>query len=408
MRVRVAGDLGLHVVEHDAPHLRAGRLQVGLGPLEHEASDLARLVDEDHAVDLRRDDRGVGDGEHGRRIDQDDVVVFADLGEELGHRGRRQQLRRVGRDGTGLEDVQIVEARRGHDVFHLEPAHQDVGDRADAVPPARVPDQDVGQSGLALDPEEPVDARAPQVGADEQRALTVLGHRERQVHDGGRLAFLEGGAGDDEDLALLLQARELDVRAQGAVGLGHRRLGIEVRDEERVALKRLRIHVGQRRPSLDQALHRLTRVDVGHDTEHGHLQIRLDVLDGPDGRVERLLHEGQDEAEHEADQPTDHDRIERLAADRRARLGGGPDDADLLHAFRFLDQRFLVLRLEQGEEVVVDLRVALQPLQAELDGRHLTVLLEELAHLTVEDLLATAQQGDLGVDLAPHLAAHLA
>src|SRR5213078_2949842 len=68
------------------------------------------------------------------------------------------------------------------------------------------------------------------------------------VHDGGRLAFLEGGAGDDEDLALLLQARELDVRAQGAVGLGHRRLGIEVRDEERVALKRLRIHVGQRRP----------------------------------------------------------------------------------------------------------------------------------------------------------------
>src|SRR5207249_4426586 len=89
------------------------------------------------------------------------------------------------------------------------------------------------------------------------------------------------------------------------------------------------------------------------------------------------------------------------------RLGGGPDDADLLHAFRFLDQRFLVLRLEQGEEVVVDLRVALQPLQAELDGRHLTVLLEELAHLTVEDLLATAQQGNLGVDLAPHLAAHL-
>ena len=88
-------------------------------------------------------------------------------------------------------------------------------------------------------------------------------------------------------------------------------------------------------------------------------------------------------------------------------LGGGPDDADLLHAFRFLDQCFLVLRLEQGEEVVVDLRVALQPLQAELDGRHLTVLLEELAHLTVEDLLATAQQGNLGVDLAPHLAAHL-
>src|SRR5205823_5661852 len=56
VRVRVAGDLGLHVVEHDAPDLAADVLDVDLGALQDEAPHLARLVDEDHAVRLRSDD----------------------------------------------------------------------------------------------------------------------------------------------------------------------------------------------------------------------------------------------------------------------------------------------------------------------------------------------------------------
>src|SRR5437773_5848714 len=36
-------------------------LDVDLGPPENEPPDLSRLVDEDHAVGLRRDDRRVGD-----------------------------------------------------------------------------------------------------------------------------------------------------------------------------------------------------------------------------------------------------------------------------------------------------------------------------------------------------------
>ena len=45
---------------------------------------------------------------------------------------------------------------------------------------------------LALDAEEPVDARAAQVGADQQpRLLAVLGHGEREVDDGGGLALLQ-------------------------------------------------------------------------------------------------------------------------------------------------------------------------------------------------------------------------
>src|SRR2546428_565356 len=56
LRVGIAGDLGLHVVQHDAPHLAADVLDVDLRPLEHQPSDLPGLVDQHHAVGLRRDD----------------------------------------------------------------------------------------------------------------------------------------------------------------------------------------------------------------------------------------------------------------------------------------------------------------------------------------------------------------
>ena len=408
VRVVVARDFRLHVVEHHAPHLGARGLEMGLGPLEHEAADLAGLVDEQHTVGLAGHDGGVGHRQHRRGVDQHDVVFRAHRAQELGHGAGGQELRRVGRDGPGLDDVQVVEAGGRHDVFHLEAAHQDVGHGADAVAPARIADQDVAQTGLALDAEEPVDARAAQVGADQQRLLAVLGHGEREVHDGGGLALLQRGAGDHQHLAAALQPRELDVRAQGAVGLGHRRLGIEVRDEQGVALQRIGIDLGQRRPSLDEPLHRLARIDVRHDAEHRDLEVGLDVLDGADRRIERLLHEGQHAAEHETEQRAHQHGVERLAADGRPRLGGRPHQGDFLDALRLLDQRLLVARLQEREEIVVDLGVPLQALQVQLDRRHLAVALHQIAHLPVEDLLAVAQERDLRVQLAAHLLAHLA
>ena len=222
MRVRVPGDLRLDVVEDHAPDLAADVLDVDLGALEHEAPDLSRLVDQDHAVGLRRDDRRVGDRQDGRRIDQNNVVLVAHGAEERGHRGRRQELGGVGRDGARLDDVQVVEARRGHDVFHLEASHEDVGDGADAVAPRRTPDEDVGEAGLALDAEEAVDARSSHVPTDEQRALPALREGEREVDDGRRLAFLEGRAGDDQDLPRAFHPGELDVRAERPVGFRHR------------------------------------------------------------------------------------------------------------------------------------------------------------------------------------------
>ncbi len=408
VRVGVAGDLGLQVVEDDAPDLGAGALEMRLRALEDEASDLARLVDEQHAVHLARHDGGIGHRQDRRRIDQDDVVLRADGVDEVAHGRRRQQLGGIRRNRTRLDDVQVVEAGRRHDVFHLEPAHQDVGDAADAVAPLHVADQDVRETRLARDAEEAVDRRAPHVGADQERLLATLGHREREVDDGGRLAFLQRRARHHQHLAATLHALELDVRAQRAVRLGHRRLRVEMRDEQGVALQRLGIHLGERGPPLEEAFHCLARIDVGHDTEHLDVQIGLDVLDGADGGVERLLHEGEYEAEHETEQGADHHRVQGVAADGLAGIGGGSHEGHFFDALRLLDQRLLVLGLEQRQEVVVDLGVALQPLQAELDGGNLAVLLHEVRHLAGEDVLAILQGRDLRAELAPHLESHLA
>src|SRR5262245_56541185 len=398
----------MHVVQHDAPDSPARGLELGLRALEHQTTYLARLVHEDDTVDLRGDDRGVGDRQHRRRVDEDHIVLAAHLAQELAHRGRGQQLRGIGRDRPGLDDVQVVEARRGHDVFHLEAAHEDVGHRADAVAPARVADEDVAQARLALDAEEAMDARPAKVAAEQERALAVLGHRQREVDDGGGLALLERGAGDDQHPPLLLSQRELYLRAQAAVRLGHRRLRVEVRGEEGVAMERFGLHVGQGRPPLDETLHHLPGLDVRHDAEHRHPEIVLDVLDGADRGVERFLDEGQDQAEHEPEQAADEDGVQRLAADGRPGLDRRADEHHLLEALGLLDERLLVAGLEQREEVLVDLGVALQARQPELDRGYLAVALLQLAHLAVEKVLAAPQQRDLGADLAPHLGPHLA
>jgi len=379
-----------------------------LGALEHEPPDLARLVHEQHAVRLARDDRRVGDGQDRRRVDQHDVVLGADGAQELRHRRRGQQLGGVGRNRSRLDDVQVVEAGRGHDILHLEATHQDVGDAAHTVAPLGVAHEDVREARLALDAEEAIDRRPPHVGADEQGPLPVLGHREREVHDGRGLAFLQRGAGDDEHLAAALHPLELDVRTERAIGLGHRRLGIEVRDEQRVALQRVRVHVREVRASLDEALHRLARVDVRHDAEHAHAEVGLDVLDGADRSIERLAHEGQHDAEEQTEQRAHQHRVDHLRARRRGRVARRPHDRDLLDAFRLLDERLLVTRLEQRQQVVVHLGVALQPRQRQLGRGHLAVLREEVAHLATEDVLAVAQRGHLRGDLTAHLRADLA
>ena len=170
-----------------------------------------------------------------------------------------------------------------------------------------------------------------------------------------------------------------------------------------MALQRLGLHLGQRGPAIEEPLHRLPGVDVRHHAEHRDAEVGLDVLDGADRGIERLLHERQHQA-HEQPQQGAHEHVFRASRpEGTSGLGGRSDDRDLLDALGLLDQRLLVLGLQQREQVVVDLGLALQALQLQLDGRDLPILLHDVAHLTVEELLAAAQQGDLRAHLAPHL-----
>src|SRR5207247_1555274 len=97
-------------------------------------------------------------------------------------------------------------------------------------------------------------------------------------------------------------------------------LRIEVRDQERVAQERLGIHLCEGGSALEDTLDRLARVDVRHHAEHRDLQVGFDVLDGADRGVERLLHEGEDQAERKAEQRANQDGVEGLGPARRAAI----------------------------------------------------------------------------------------
>jgi hypothetical protein len=63
-------------------------------------------------------------------------------------------------------------------------------------------------------------ARLPQVGVDEQDALTRLGQRHREIRRHNRFPLDGLRAGDHDGARPLLGGREYQVRADAAEGLG--------------------------------------------------------------------------------------------------------------------------------------------------------------------------------------------
>ena len=55
---------------------------------------------------------GIGHGKRGRRVDDDVVVLFAQLGQHISHVGRSQQFGGIGRRSSGGEDKQDWEESR--------------------------------------------------------------------------------------------------------------------------------------------------------------------------------------------------------------------------------------------------------------------------------------------------------
>ena len=119
-----------------------------------------------------------------------------------------------------------------------------------------------------------VQRRAAQVGVHDQHALAALGKDRGQIEDGGGLAFAGAGADDGDGVELVVLAREQQVGAQHAVGLGVRAFGAFLEQQADV---------------------------LRNDAQHRRLQRALDVVDGLHAGVEILDEEGQADADHQAD-----------------------------------------------------------------------------------------------------------
>ena len=159
-----------------------------------------------------------------------------------------------------------------------------------------------------------------------------LGHRDREVDRDSRLALAGKGAGDDDDLLVVVDLNVLHVGAKHAERLGPRR---------GLAKHLVRWQVGG-----------LVVGDVGQDRGARHL---TDVLARCHRGIEQLAGHGQSDAEQQPEDSRQPQVAERQRGHRNGRLlrvvdDRGPDERVLLAAGR------LEVLDELGEALTVGLR----------------------------------------------------
>ncbi len=187
---------GRHHVEHRPGELGVNRLQ-----------RLNRMLDLVHARRVRshHDQRGIGDlgqhrrvgeGQHGRRID-DQHPPFAQLGHHPGHRAGTEQLARVWRRGATGEDIE-------HAVFP----------RLQRLLQRHLADQHLAEADPSLDAEILAQLGMAKVRVDHGHRLACLGQRDREVAGGRRLALRRQRARHHDRAWRMLNTEELEVRAQ--------------------------------------------------------------------------------------------------------------------------------------------------------------------------------------------------
>lgn len=125
-----------------------------------------------------------------------------------------QQLGWVGRDRSGWQHIELL----------------DMG-VLDRIGPAALAGHDRRQS-------DPVGYREylehrwlAKIGIDQQRFFAFLGISDREVGSRRALALAGIGRSDHDDLDRFIEGRELNVRAQGAVGFRDRRFRLVIGDE---------------------------------------------------------------------------------------------------------------------------------------------------------------------------------
>ena len=262
-------------VRHDAGHVRIDVGQRGRRAADPVPGGLAQARHDDDRAHVHTDQQGVGHGQDGRGVDDDEVIAALELPDRPEHRLRAQELARVRRHGTRDQHVHRAGLAGLQGVRQLDGAGQDVD-----------------QALVLRHVEKRVDHGAAQVRVHQHHTLSGAGGRDREVHRQRGLALRGGRTGEDDGLRRPLLRREREVRPYLSIRLGADRPG--------VCLRRYRFP-GQ----LE-----------GDDAERRQPGCRLDISGVLEAPVERLHHERRRDTEHETEREPDEQVLLRLGGGR--------------------------------------------------------------------------------------------
>ena len=173
--------LGIEVVEDEALDLNSCVIEPLDGLLEFLDRVLAGAGDDQRGADVTADDRGVGDGEHRRRVDDDRVEARAEFGEQHLKARMHQQFGGVGGNLAGRYDPEVGDRSRFDDFSE----RGTVGDV-------------FRSAGVAREPELLVDVAATQIRVDDDNAFVSLRQHSAKVFRDETLAQAGAGAGDEQ------------------------------------------------------------------------------------------------------------------------------------------------------------------------------------------------------------------
>ena len=166
--------------------------------------------DKDDGIGLAGEDDAVGDGEDGRRIDDDVAVEVLDAVEQGGHGGGTEHLCGERGYGATCEDVEVGR----------------FGDALDGLFERRDAGEQGGEADLAGEAEAVVDVGTAKIGVDQQNPGFALRENAGEVAGGAGLALGWGGGGEEQNLWGMTGGREQKRGPEGAEGLGEVRLGL--------------------------------------------------------------------------------------------------------------------------------------------------------------------------------------
>ena len=216
------------------------------------------------ASTLYTDQQRIGHGQHGRGVDEDDVIAVLELPDRLEHRLRSQELTWIRRNGTRNQHVHRAGLAGLKGVRQLDGAGQDVD-----------------QALVLRRMEKRVDHGAAQVRIHQRNALSGAGARDGEVHRQRGLPLRGDRARDDDGLWRALLRGEREVCPYLSISLGACRTGM--------CLGRYRdpAHL------------------EGHDAERRQPGCRLDISGVLEAPVEGLHHERRRDTEHETEREPD-------------------------------------------------------------------------------------------------------